>query len=159
MSQVTSLWACPKCGARLVTRNMWHSCGRATMTDWRARMGPRARALYDRFESLIAACGEYHVAPAKTRIAFLGLVRFAGITRLDETGMHCRFALPSPIRSKRFHAVYEIVPGWWAHELRVTAPAELDEQVQTWIRRSYRLMGMRERLKRRPARPSSARRK
>ena len=25
------LWHCPKCGARLVTRNLWHSCGRFTL--------------------------------------------------------------------------------------------------------------------------------
>lgn len=110
-------------------------------------MGPKARALYDRFEAMIAACGEYHVAPAKTRIAFLGHVRFAGITRLTELSMDCNFALPKPIRSRRFRKVEEIVPGWWAHRLRVSNPAELDEQVQAWIRESYRLMGMRERLK------------
>ena len=70
------LWTCPKCGAKLLSRNLWHSCGRATLEDWKTRMGPNARALYNRFEEMIAACGEYHVAPAKTRIAFLGLVRF-----------------------------------------------------------------------------------
>ena len=143
------LWTCPRCGAKLLTRNLWHSCGRATIDDWKARMGPNARALYHRFEEMIAACGEYHVAPAKTRIAFLGHVRFAGITRLNETGMDCNFALPKPIRSKRFIKVEEIVPGWWAHRLHVAEPSELDEQVQRWIRESYRLMGMRERLKKR----------
>jgi hypothetical protein len=110
-------------------------------------MGPRARALYDAFERLIAACGEYHVAPAKTRIAFLGLVRFAGITSLSEKGMTCAFALPKPLRSPRFVKVDEVAPGWWVHRLRVTHPAELDRQVQTWLRQSYRLMGMRRRLK------------
>jgi hypothetical protein len=140
------LWTCPKCGAKLVTRNMSHSCGRATVASWQARMGPRARAMYDRFESIIAACGEYHVAPAKTRIAFLGRVRFAGITRLTEEGMTCKFALPAPISSPRFAKVEEIVPGWWVHSLRVTDPAELDAQCQSWIRRSYRLMGMQQRL-------------
>jgi hypothetical protein len=150
------LWTCPTCGARLVTRNLAHSCGRATLADWQARMGPRARALYDRFERLIAACGEYHVAPAKTRIAFMALVRFAGITRLDDTIMHCSFALPTPIRSARFHKVEEVVPGWWVHQLRVSEPAQLDAQVQRWIRRSYRLMGMRERL--RPPRSAMPRR-
>ena len=112
-------------------------------------MGPGARALYDRFEEMIAACGEYYVAPAKTRIAFLGHVRFAGITRLTEAEMDCNFALPKPVRSKRFRKVEEIVPGWWVHRLRVANPAELDGEVQGWIRESYRLMGMRERLDRR----------
>ncbi len=146
------LWTCPKCGAKLVTRNLWHSCGEATLADWKRRMGPRARALYDRFESLIAACGEYHVGPAKTRIAFLGRVRFAGITALSEQGMTCSFALPKPVRSRRFARVYEIVPGWWAHRLRVTEPAQLDAEVQAWIRESYRLMGMQEHLKKRRSR-------
>jgi len=25
------LWHCPTCGARLVSRNLWHSCGRFTL--------------------------------------------------------------------------------------------------------------------------------
>ena len=143
------LWTCPKCGSKLLTRNLWHSCGRATLADWKQRMGPRARALYSRFERLIAACGEYHVSPAKTRIAFLGRVRFAGITSLSESGMSCSFALPRPLRSVRFTKVEEVVPGWWVHRLRVREPNELDAQVQSWLKDSYRLMGMQERLGRR----------
>jgi hypothetical protein len=140
------LWTCPKCGARLVTRNMSHSCGFATLADWKRRMGPRARALYDRFEELIAACGEYHVAPAKTRIAFLGRVRFAGITSLSEEGMTCSFSLPKPLKSSRIIKVEEVVPGWWVHRLRITEVTQLDDQCQTWLRESYRLMGMQQRL-------------
>jgi hypothetical protein len=111
-------------------------------------MGPRTRRLFDRFEAMIAACGEYHVAPAKTRIAFLGRVRFAGITRISARSMTCSFALPEPLRSPRFVKVEEVAPGWWVHRLLVTDPAELDDQVQDWIRESYRLMGMQERLAR-----------
>ena len=140
------LWRCPKCGARFVTRNLPHSCGRATVADWLAKMGPQARALYRRFERLIGACGPYHVAPAKTRIAFMGQVRFAGITSLSENGMTCAFALPKALASRRFARVKEEVPGWWVHQLRVTQPDELDDEVQGWLRQSYRLMGMRERL-------------
>ena len=50
---VSVLWTCPKCGAKFVTRKMPHSCGRATLDDWTSRMGPRARALFDRFEALV----------------------------------------------------------------------------------------------------------
>jgi hypothetical protein len=129
---------------------MWHSCGRATLEDWKARMGPRAAALYNRFEQLIAACGEYSVAPAKTRIAFLGRVRFAGITSLSEERMVCSFSLPRPLRSPRFTKVEEVVPGWWVHRLNVTSVEQLDDQAARWIRESYRLMGMQERLRKRP---------
>lgn len=145
-AQAGPLWICPKCGARLLTRNLWHSCGLATLDDWKARMGPRARRLYRGFERMIASCGEYHVAPAKTRIAFLRLVRFAGITRLSEEGMTCSFALPYPLASPRFVKVEEVVPGWWVHRLRITNVTELDATMQAWIRESYRLMGCRQRL-------------
>jgi hypothetical protein len=111
-------------------------------------MGPRALALYHRFEQLIANCGEYYVAPAKTRIAFMGRVRFAGITSISERGMTCSFTLPQPLRSRRFAKVEEVVPGWWAHRLKITDVAQLDGEVQDWIKRSYRLMGMQGRLTR-----------
>ena len=142
------LWTCPTCGAKLVTRNMSHSCGLASLEEWKARMGPRARRLYSGFVELIAGCGEYHVAPAKTRIAFLARVRFAGITALSEDGMTCAFALPRPLHSSRFVKVEEVVPGWWVHRLRITKVEQLDATMLTWLRKSYRLMGMQERLRR-----------
>jgi hypothetical protein len=141
------LWTCPKCGAKLITKNLAHSCGRATIDDWLAGAGPKARALYDRFEQLVARCGPYHVSPAKTRVAFMGRVRFAAITRLGEDGMTCSFSMPTPLASPRFVKVEEVAPGWWVHRLRVSRPSELDAEVQRWIRESYRLMGMQERLR------------
>jgi hypothetical protein len=109
-------------------------------------MGPHARQLYTCFEEMIAACGEYHIAPAKTRIAFLGRVRFAGITSLSEHGMTCGFSLPHAVKSPRFVKVEEVVPGWWVHRLRVTDVAQLDQEIQFWLREAYRLMGMQGRL-------------
>lgn len=126
---------------------MWHSCGYATLDDWLARMGPNARRFYDRFVGLIAACGEYHVGPAKTRIAFLARVRFAGITKLTEEQMVCSFSLPRPLKSQRFTKIDEVVPGWCVHWLRITDVAQLDDEVAKWMAESYRLMGMQERLK------------
>ena len=140
------LWTCPKCGVKLVTRNLSHSCGLATLAEWKQRMGPHARRLFDRFEQVIASCGEYSIGPAKTRIAFLGRVRFANITALSEQGMTCTFALPRPLRSRRVRAIQEVVPGWFVHRLRITDPAQLDDEVQAWVAESYRLMGMQERL-------------
>ena len=139
-------WTCPRCGVKLITANLWHSCGAATLAQWQQRMGPGARALYDRFESMIAACGEFSVAPAKTRVAFLGRVRFAGITSISERGITCSFALPAPLASPRFVKVAEVAPGWWVHRLRITDVRQLDQEVQDWLRQSYRLMGQRDRL-------------
>ncbi len=154
-----ALWTCPRCGAKLLTENLWHSCGYATLDDWYARMGPRGRRLFRRFEQLLGRCGEYHLAPAKTRIAFLAQVRFAGVTGVSEEGLACNFALPYPLKSRRFLKVEEVVPGWWSHRLHVTKLSEFDRELQSWLRRSYRLMGMRGRLKRSAGRTPARRSK
>jgi hypothetical protein len=146
MREIAGLWTCPKCGRKLVGRNMFHSCTDATVEQFLRRASARTRALYAKLESLIAACGPYHVSPAKTRIAFMGRVRFAGVTAIDERSMTIAFTLPEPLASLRFRTVEEVAPGWWAHRLHIGAARELDRELQGWLRESYRLMGMQERL-------------
>jgi len=68
------------------------------------------------------------------------------VTAVSRRGMTCGFSLPEPLADPRFSKVDEVVPGWWSHTLRVTRPEELDDEVQGWLRESYRLMGMQERL-------------
>ena len=60
--------------------------------------------------------------------------------------MTCSFAMPYPLASPRFIVVKEVVPGWWIHRLRITESSQLDEEIQAWLRESYRLMGMQERF-------------
>ena len=49
--------------------NMWHACGNYSVEGFLDGKGARARELFEGFERLIAACGPYEVAPAKTRLA------------------------------------------------------------------------------------------
>ena len=146
MSNLGELWACPECGAKFATEGQWHTCGEVTLGDWIDELGPRGAALYNQFEQMIAACGEYHVAPAKTRIAFMGRVRFATITNISERGMTWSFALPFTLESDRIESVEEVVPGWYVHWIKVVHATQLDSEIQKWIEQSYRLMGMQERL-------------
>jgi hypothetical protein len=73
-------------------------------------------------------------------------VRFAGITSLSEKGITCSFTLPYRLESPRFVKVEEVVRGWWVHRLRIIDANQLDDEAQGWLRESYRLMGMQERL-------------
>jgi hypothetical protein len=63
---------------------MWHPCGDHSVETLLDGKGDLARGLFDRFESLITACGPYEVAPAKTRIAFMARVRFAGVSAISD---------------------------------------------------------------------------
>lgn len=147
MAPKPELWTCPKCGRRFVTRNSWHACGDYSVEGFLAGKGPRARALFDRFVELISACGQYEVAPAKTRVAFMAQVRFAGVTAVSERGLTAAFGLPRPLRHDRIRKIEQAAPGWYVHWIRVSSPEELDDELLEWLRESYREMGMRERLR------------
>jgi hypothetical protein len=149
MSRDRKLWTCPKCGRKFVGRNMWHACGDYSVEKFLAGKGDKARRLFDGFESLIAACGRYEVSPAKTRVAFMARVRFAGVNAISDRGMTISFALPSPMRHPRIRKVEEIVPGWYGHWMRITDPEELDDELLGWLRESYQQMGMQKRLTKR----------
>jgi len=63
------LWACPKCGARFVSANIWHSCGRFRVEDLFAKSEPHVFDLYRRFKRMVERCGPVIEIPQKTRLA------------------------------------------------------------------------------------------
>ncbi|HEY7589167.1 MAG TPA: DUF5655 domain-containing protein [Thermoplasmata archaeon] len=132
------LWTCPRCGKKFVTRNIYHSCGPYTVADFLRGKGPKGRALFRRFESLLRACGPVTVAPNKTGIAFMVRVRFAGVRRVSDRGMTFAFALLRRIESPRIAKV-EQYGKWYGHIVRVTEPGQLDDEVLRWLRESYRV--------------------
>lgn len=144
---IPGLWTCPKCGRKLVGRNMAHACNDCTVEGFLRNAGS-GRALYDKLETMVARCGPYYTSPAKSRITFMARMRFMGVTRVRPDGMTFYFLLPQRLEHPRFARVHEVVPRIWMHTLRVTDRHDLDAQLQRWLRESYRLMGMQERLKR-----------
>lgn len=142
-------WACPRCGARLVSRNLSHACGDYTVAGFLAGKGKPARALFERFERMIARCGPYSRAPAKTRVAFMADVRFASVNRVTEAAIDVHFVLPRVVASPRFRWV-EHLGKVHVHHLRLSEPADFDRELQRWLRQSYEEYGRREWLKKRP---------
>jgi hypothetical protein len=97
------LWTCPRCGARLVGRNMSHACGDYSVEKFLAGKGARARAMYERFAELVSSCGPLTLAPAKTRVAFMVRMRFCAVERVSEVPLDGRAAALRP--RLRFRAV------------------------------------------------------
>jgi hypothetical protein len=100
---------------------MWHACGDYSVEGFLEGKGNRARELFDGFERLVAACGPYEVAPAKTRVAFMGRVRFAGVNAISERGMTIAFGLPRPMRHPRVRKIEDFGGGWYGHWVRISS--------------------------------------
>lgn len=51
------LWTCPECGAKFVSANMSHSCGRYTVEELFAKSEPQVYALYQSTPAWSGAAG------------------------------------------------------------------------------------------------------
>ncbi len=134
-----TLFECPRCGAKLVHENLSHSCVRTSVD---AFLAGKPRDLFDRFVAVVASCGAYEVAPAKTRVAFLVKVRFASVNRVTPHAIDVHFVLPRRIESPRIARV-EHVGNVYVHHLRLTKPEDFDRELKGWIRASRREYGER----------------
>jgi hypothetical protein len=132
----TGLWCCPKCGVKLVAKNLSHSCGDWSVDRFLEGKSASERALYLAFTAAIAACGPHDVAPAKTRVAFLAQVRFASVNRLSGETMDVHFVLPSALESERLRRV-ESVGKLFVHHVRITRVADIDDELRAWLAKSY----------------------
>jgi hypothetical protein len=135
------LWRCPECGARLVTRNLSHSCGRFTLAALFASSPPAVAALAKRYVALLRSLGDVQVIPQKTRLVAVARVRFAGLypRRRD---FHASFALHRRLRHPRIVKTIDYGPRWQMHYVLVRSPADLDDQLRQWLQESHDIVGM-----------------
>jgi len=138
----SKLWECPRCGAKLVTRNLPHACGPYSMEKFLEGKPEIGRDLFRRFVALIATCGPYQVAPAKTRVAFMATVRFASVNRVGQDSIDVHFVLPRAIDGPRFRKV-EHLGKLYVHHLRLRDPRDCDRELARWLKQSYREYGQR----------------
>ena len=136
-----SLWHCPKCGARLVTRNLWHSCGRFTLVALFSGCAPTILAAARTYVALLESLGDVQVIPQKTRLVAVARVRFAGLYPRKNHFL-ASFALHRWLANRRIVKTVDYGPRWRGHFVRVTSPADLDDELRDWLQESHDVVGM-----------------
>lgn len=138
MSASRPLWVCPECGQSFVTPRMWHSCIRRTVEDFFEGQEDK-RPLYEAFLALAERFGPVTVNVTKTRIAFQGRVRFAGVAAIRKHGIICGFWLKRRIDSPRFARVEHLPPNDYIYQFRLRHVDELDDEAAGWIEEASRV--------------------
>src|SRR6185436_933240 len=118
-----TLWICPRCGARLITRNLWHSCGRFTLEHLFAKSPPEILGLARQYVKMLHALGDVQVLPQKTRLVCVARVRFAGLTP-RKNGFRAAFALRRWLKSPRIVKRDDYGPRWRAHFVDIRSAAD-----------------------------------
>lgn len=135
------LWICPDCGARLVSRNLWHSCGAFTLEDLFAGAAPSVLELAREYVALLHSLGDVQVIPQKTRLVCVARVRFAGL-QPRKTGFLATFALHRWLDSPRIVKTEDYGPRWRAHYVRVRSTGDLDDELRAWLQESHDVVGV-----------------
>lgn|SRR6185312_6051877 len=139
------LWRCPKCGAKLVTANMWHSCGRFSLPALFARSELSLLPVFRKFATLVRRCGTVTMIPQKTRVTFMARVRFVSVyPRRDH--FVAVFIVGRRLKSTRFSEVEKFSPELFGHSVKISSAADLNATLLGWLRESYHYYGQRERL-------------
>lgn len=126
-----------------MTTNLWHSCTHVTLDEAFARSTPEARAAFERFADLAAACGPIEVIAQKTRIVIMGRVRFAGATVLRDR-VRLNVALTRRLDAPWVERIEAYLPRWHAHRFIVRSPADVDAiaELPAIVCEGYRDLGM-----------------
>jgi hypothetical protein len=136
-----ALWYCPKCGARLVTRNLWHSCGRFTLEGLFSGSAPKTLAAARKYVALLRSLGDVQVLPQKTRLVAVARVRFAGLYP-RKSHFLASFALHRWLTNDRIVKTIDYGPRWRAHYVRIESAADLDDELRSWLQESCDIVGM-----------------
>jgi len=135
------LWVCPECGARLVSRNLSHSCGRFTLEALFASSAPGVLDLARDYVTMLHSLGDVQVIPQKTRLVAVARVRFGGLQPRRD-GFLANFALHRWLDSPRIVRTVDYGPRWRSHVVRVNSPADLDDELRAWLQESHDVVGM-----------------
>jgi hypothetical protein len=136
-----ALWICPKCGARLASRNLSHSCGRSTLEALFAGAAPGVLELARGYVAMLRSLGDVQVIPQKTRLVCVARVRFAGLYPRKHD-FQATFALHRWLDSPRVVKKVDYGPRWRMHYLIIRAEADLDDELRGWLQESHDVVGL-----------------
>jgi hypothetical protein len=145
--ELVPLWTCPACGARLVSRNLWHSCGRFTLDALFADANAGVLDLARRYVAVLQSLGDVQILPQKTRLVCVARVRFAGLYP-QKTGFLAYFALQRWLTGTRIVKTEDYGPRWRLHFVRVRSDADLDDELRAWLQESHDTVGVQRDLRR-----------
>jgi hypothetical protein len=137
MDRLPPLWTCPRCGAKFVSANMSHSCGRFRLDDLFRRSEPHVFELATKFRRMVERCGPVIMIPQKTRLVFMVRMRFAGYTvrrSALRVSLILERRLPPDPRLEHVETYGACTHG---HYFRIDSPGQLDGTMQQWIREAY----------------------
>jgi hypothetical protein len=136
-----ALWICPACGARLVSRNLFHSCGRYTLDSLLAASDPLVQRAARRYVAMLATLGDVQLLPQRSRLVCVARVRFAGLYAQKRSFL-AAFALRRWLDSPRIEKRADYGPRWRGHFVRIHVEDEVNDELRAWLQEAHDTVGL-----------------
>lgn len=108
---------------------------------------PESQRIFEAVRDAVAAFAPAELRVTKSQIAFRHQKPFAWAWRPDQYlgGKHAPLVLTLAFRhrdpSPRWKEIVEPAPGHFTHHLELRSAAEVDDEVQAWLRAAWALAG------------------
>ena len=131
-----AMWTCPECGRSFANRNQSHFCSHVRLEEHFKGRGPLVVATFERLLEAARRSGPVTVLPEKTRIAFQVRISFAAFT-LRRRWVDGHAVLARRLENPRFRRIDFISPRNQVHVFRLNQPADVDGEVEAWLKEAY----------------------
>jgi hypothetical protein len=138
------LWKCPKCGHRFVTPNLWHSCGRYSISAHFKGKPPNLRGAFDQLVELARKYGRVTVYAQKSRIVIQARVRFANII-VRKGWLDLSLWLKERREHPRLARIEDYGSLGFGHHFRLMHAADVDTELAQLVEQAY-LVGQQEHI-------------
>jgi predicted transport protein/predicted RNA-binding Zn-ribbon protein involved in translation (DUF1610 family) len=140
MKKKYSMWTCPKCGRTFKRKNQDHGCKMVSKGSLFEKRPPELIKLYEKIVKEIKKFGEYReealpsaVIMFKTKSTFLAI-------KIKKGHLAVGFFLDEVENVPPVSKYIQTSKNRWAHEVPVDQPEDINQQLISWIRRSYKLI-------------------
>ena len=130
-------WTCPRCKAKLVQKNLSHSCVKTTVREFFAGK-PRAGVAFAKaLIGEVRAIGPITLHPVKTRIALMVDVRFAAINRISATSLRGHLWLREQHASDRFVRIEKLGKRDFLYHFEISDERPIDDELRRFLALAY----------------------
>jgi hypothetical protein len=132
---MTELWHCPQCGRSFEKPNQWHS-HYSTSVESHLEGKPEAKALFDMLFSKLETFGPVRADAVKTSINLISKHHF-GAVYPGKKGLRLGFVLHRKVEDDRITRHEWVGGDKWGHQVRLSNPNDIDDQLLGWLREAY----------------------
>ncbi len=131
-------WRCPRCGRHFLHRTREHSCDVRPLAAHLDRASANVRATFAAIQNMLAEIGPHNVVTVKTMIVLRGRRNFGNLVVRRDT-LELEFLSTRTLHHPRIHKTDRLAAGKYTHHTRLSSPAEVDREVDAWLREAYEL--------------------